>query len=64
MSALMIVLVGILTILALPALVVLFVGLFVTGIGTVAYILLKIGIIAAVVLAIAVLIWLLESFLG
>ena len=64
MSALMTVLVAILTILAIPALVVLFFGLFVTGIGAVAYVLLKIGIIAIVVLAIAVLVWVLGLILG
>ena len=64
MSGLMIMVVGILTLLALPALVVLFIGLFVTGLGAVVYILVKIGIVAAVVLAIAVLVWLLECILG
>ena len=64
MSGLMIAVVGILTLLALPALVVLFIGLFVTGLGAVVYILVKIGIVAAVVLAVAVLVWLLECILS
>ena len=64
MSGLMIMVVGILTLLALPALVVLFIGLFVTGLGAVVYILVKIGIVAAVVLAVAVLVWLLECILS
>lgn len=64
MSGLMAVVVGILMLLALPALVVLFIGLFATGLGAVVYILVKIGIVAAVVLAVAVLVWLLECILS
>ena len=52
MNGLLTAIVALLVILALPALIVLFVGIFITGIGAVIWILSKIGIIALCVAAI------------
>lgn len=60
MNGLLTAILALLVILALPALIVLFIGIFITGIGAVIWILSKIGIIALCILAIGLGIYILD----
>lgn len=60
MNSLLVAVIALLTILALPALIVLFIGIFITGIGAVAYILVKIGLVSLCIGAIALAVWIVE----